>query len=171
MHTLTDGLGSHSHLSMMRRRAENMTGNRSEADDLVQDAMVRALIYRRRGHDVRNWEAYLQTIMRNLTIDESHRRRRQGYHLPLDEFGDRLTTQEVSQDDAVHMREVSEAIEALPADHRDVMLLVAVEGASYREAAARLSLPLGTVMSRLHRARASLRECLEEPKVGAGGTA
>lgn len=144
-----------------------MTGSAADADDLVQDAYVRALHYAGHAEGIEDWRAYLTRIMRNLIADEHKRRARRGPHVPLDDVEGLLSVR-ADQFESVRLAEMDRALAALPESQREVLLLVSVEGWSYEDAAAELDLPVGTVMSRLHRGRNALRESLAD---GAGDRA
>lgn len=139
----------------LRRYALALLGDRSAADDLVQDCLERAwsrLTLWRRGSSMRPW---LFTIMHNLFINGSGRRRRAAGLLPLDEDTPQPATGG-GQEERVELADMAKAITLLPPDQRAALLLVAVEEMSYQEAATVLGVPAGTVMSRLHRARERL---------------
>ncbi len=141
--------------------ARRLTGSTTEAEDLVQDTLVRAFgaIERFDGERPRPW---LVTILRNANINRLRR------HRPeiADTDPDTLIALEDSVDEITAQRELAEAVAdllpALPAPFRDVLDLVDGRGLSYAEAAATLHIPIGTVMSRLHRARQRLRTRLAE---------
>ena len=146
---LLDGLPN------IRRFAMSLTGNLADADDLLQSTVERLLA---RGLPQ---EApvvpYALTICRNLWVDEIRSRRTREAAkceptLAADEVadGERTVVGELS------LREAQAAIAELPGEQRSVLELVSVEGCSYKEAASILEIPIGTVMSRLARARAAL---------------
>lgn len=132
--------------------ARTLTREQSAAEDLVQETLLRA--YRALCRfDGRHPRAWLLTIMRNAFYKDARRKRPQPAEVaPVDADHADL----VAFDDAL-----TRALAALPEAQRDVVVLVDVEGLAYAEAAAALGIPVGTVMSRLHRARAGLREQLE----------
>ncbi len=139
----------------LRRYARALTGNPDLADDLVQDCLERGLSRLhlwRRGSDLRAW---LFTIMHNLHVNNVRRSRIR----PDGTQADDTHTGQIQprQDEVVELRSIVAALRQLPEDQRAVLLLVAVEEMSYREAALILSLPIGTVMSRLARGRERLR--------------
>ena len=143
----------------LRRYARALTGERSLADDLVQDTLERAwskLHLWRGGSDLRAW---LFTIMHNVHVNQVRSRAAQPT-LPLDED---LTDAPVraSQADMLEVRDIDAAVRRLPVEQREVLLLVALEHMSYQQTAATLGIPIGTVMSRLSRARERLRVILE----------
>ena len=149
------------HVLALRRFALALTRDRDLADDLVQDTIERALSrwrLRRRDLPLRPW---LFAILRNLHVSAWRRRVRSPFVA-----GDRLD-EIAAVSDAVETRiELRQVLENLPEDQRMAILLVAVEGLPYAQAAAVMDVPVGTVMSRLGRARARLREM-----AGAGTTA
>ena len=140
----------------LRRYARALAGDRIAADDLVQDTLERAWskfhLYRR-GTDLRAW---LFTVMHNVYVNQLRALRPT---TPLDEDMPELA-QPVRETDTLVLRDLDAAIRRLPPDQREVLLLVALEEMSYDEAAGALGVPIGTVMSRLARAREKLRAML-----------
>ncbi len=141
--------------------ARRLTGSATEAEDLVQDTLVRALgaIERFDGERPRPW---LVTILRNTNINRVRRRRPE----MADTDPDTLVALDDSADEVAAPHELTDAVAdlvpSLPASFRAVLDLVDGRGLSYAEAAATLHIPVGTVMSRLHRARRRLRAGLAE---------
>ena len=147
----------------LRRYAYALTWDHALADDLVQDCLERAVArwhQRREGGDVKAW---LLAILRNVHIDHHHRERRQGQRVALDESTN--PTVRPSQEDGLALSDLLSALDGLSEDHRALLLLVGVEDLSYAEAAEVLGVPVGTVMSRLSRARARFRLALEIGRV------
>jgi RNA polymerase sigma-70 factor (ECF subfamily) len=137
----------------LRRYARALVGERAGADDLVQDTLERAwskLHLYRRGTDLRAW---LFTVMHNVHVNKLRAARPAD---PLDEGMPELALR-APQADALLVRDLDRAIARLPADQRAVLLLVTLEEMSYEEVARTLGIPIGTVMSRLSRARDKLR--------------
>jgi len=137
----------------LRRYARALVGDRASADDLVQDTLERAwakLHLYRRGTDLRAW---LFTVMHNVHVNKVRATR------VTDTLDDELPelAQRASQGDALLVRDLDRAIAQLPAEQRAVLLLVTLEEMSYEEVARALGIPIGTVMSRLSRAREKLR--------------
>jgi RNA polymerase sigma-70 factor (ECF subfamily) len=137
----------------LRRYARALVGERAGADDLVQDTLERAwtkLHLYRRGTDLRAW---LFTVMHNVHVNKLRAAR------PTDPLDDAMPelAQRAPQSDALLVRDLDRAIARLPADQRAVLLLVTLEEMSYEEVARTLGIPIGTVMSRLSRAREKLR--------------
>ena len=137
----------------LRRYARALVGDRNTADDLVQDTLERAwakLHLYRRGTDLRAW---LFTVMHNVHVNRIRATRATD---PLDEEMPELAHAQ-RQPDALLVRDLDRAIGRLPADQRAVLLLVTLEEMSYEDVARTLGIPIGTVMSRLSRAREKLR--------------
>jgi RNA polymerase sigma-70 factor (ECF subfamily) len=137
----------------LRRYARALVGDRASADDLVQDTLERAwakLHLYRHGTDLRAW---LFTVMHNVHVNKVRATR------VTDTLEDELPelAQRASQGDALLVRDLDRAIARLPTEQRAVLLLVTLEEMSYEEVARALGIPLGTVMSRLSRAREKLR--------------
>ena len=148
----------------LRRYARALAGDRNAADDLVQDTLERAwskLHLYRRGTDLRAW---LFTVMHNVYVNQ---RRAARPTAPLDEEMPELS-QPARESDNLVLRDLDAAIRRLPPDQREVLLLVALEDMSYSEAAGALEIPIGTVMSRLARAREKLRAMLSGLPPGGG---
>jgi RNA polymerase sigma factor (sigma-70 family) len=140
----------------LRRYARALVGDRATADDLVQDTLERAwakLHLYRRGTDLRAW---LFTVMHNVHVNRVRATR------PTDLLEDEMPelAQRAAQGDTLLMRDLDRAIGRLPAEQRSVLLLVTLEEMSYEEAARTLDVPIGTVMSRLSRAREKLRSMM-----------
>ena len=152
------------HIQALRRYASALIGNPADADDLVQETLKRALVYFDQERQIDNLRAYLFTILHNVRVDALRQRARAGKSVPVEETT--LVSNGAPQSESVACTQVIEAIQRLSEEHRQVLLLIGVEGLRYREAADVLGLPIGTIMSRLNRARAALREVLE-PEGGA----
>ena len=137
----------------LRRYARALVGDRASADDLVQDTLERAwakLHLYRRGTDLRAW---LFTVMHNVHVNKVRATRATD---PLEDEMPELA-QRASQGDALMVRDLDRSISRLPPEQRSVLLLVTLEDMSYDEVARTLGIPIGTVMSRLSRAREKLR--------------
>jgi len=151
------------HLDAAFNYARWLTKNEADAEDVVQDAYVRALRFfsSLRGEDARAW---LLTIVRNTWYGRFPRRAGGGVMIVADEDPD--SRADGSPDPEAQLiqqqtvDEVRRALEALPADFREALVLRELEGLSYKEIAAIVGIPLGTVMSRLARARERLADVL-----------
>jgi len=143
----------------LRRYAWSLLRNAGDADDLVQDCLVRALeklgSLRSEGQ-LRPW---LFAIMHNLYVNRWRRTKVRAEDATESPEADVpvLPSQQASSE----MRDIMRGLDTLPPEHRQVILLVAVEGFEYAEVAAMLGVPIGTVMSRLSRARDRLRDFVE----------
>ncbi|MYM91933.1 sigma-70 family RNA polymerase sigma factor [Rugamonas sp. FT82W] len=143
----------------LRRYARALLGGRAEADDLVQDTVERGwdrLASWRRGSDMRAW---LFGIMHNLHADQQRRP-----SLATEPLDDALMPGAATADTTAHglaLRDMDQALQQLPPEQREVLLMVALEEMRYDEVAAALDIPLGTVMSRLSRGRERLRLILQ----------
>jgi len=147
----------------LRRYARALLGARGEADDLVQDTLERAwrkLHLWRRDTELRPW---LFSIMHNIFIDQ--RRRAPEDTLSLDEHALEFPIAP-AQERMMEMVDLESALRMLPAEQREVILLVGLEQLAYKDVAVALGIPVGTVMSRLSRGRERLRELMEgRPRV------
>jgi RNA polymerase sigma-70 factor (ECF subfamily) len=151
---------------VLSRVALSMTRNPADAEDLVQDTLLRA--YRAIDRfDGRYPRAWLMTIMRNAQINRVRRRRPELMRDPdrtMDEYADHAvdgSSVEGEVIDPVFDSAVADAFNGLSSKYRAVLELVDMGGLSYREAADVLDVPVGTIMSRLHRARKRIRTELE----------
>jgi len=144
----------------LRRYARALTFNRERGDDLVQDTLVRALAKEhlwQPGTDLRAW---LFTIMHNQNVNTV----RQGIRDRLAVDVETVSATLIATTDPTasrQLRELDRALSRLPLGQRKVILLVGLEGMSYEDAATILSIPIGTVRSRLSRGREMLRELLD----------
>ena len=138
-------------LPILRRYARALTGNAAWADDLVQDTAERALTRWSTWRSNSNLRAWLLTILRNLYIDQL-RKQREITADDNDAIWRRIVVPE-EKVDGLFLRDVQRALYSLPVEQREVLLLIGLEELSYQEASTILKIPLGTVMSRLSRAR------------------
>jgi RNA polymerase sigma-70 factor, ECF subfamily len=146
-------------LPNMRRFAISLTGSRDAADDLVQAACERALAGAGRFEPGTRFDAWIFRIMRNLWIDRARRDKTAGVHEDISERHDiQGSSGERVIEASITLKTVADAIDRLPAEQREVLILVCVEELSYRETAEVLGTPIGTVMSRLARARRNLAD-------------
>jgi RNA polymerase sigma-70 factor (ECF subfamily) len=150
-------------LPRLRRFALALTRHADDGDDLVQSTVERALTRLDKWSDGTRLDSWLFRMMQNLWIDQVRARRIRGA-APAD--FDTTTIPGADGRDTVESRlilqDTLKAVMALPDDQRAVMVLVVVEGFAYRDAAEVLDIPIGTVMSRLARARAALDLSLEK---------
>jgi RNA polymerase sigma-70 factor, ECF subfamily len=158
------------------RVARHLVGSREEADDLVQETYARAFRSWRSFQPGTNLRAWLLRILTNLNIDRGRRQQRTPDLQPLEE-GDyflynklEAATEGPTDEDRVVERlsqnDVVAALSEVPHDFRDVLVLVDVGDFTYADAAQILDIPIGTVMSRLHRGRRILKKAMAESAVG-----
>lgn len=150
------------HIPALRRYARSLLRDRAAADDLVQDSLERAITHwhqRRQQNDARAW---LFTIVHNLAINRLRQAARRGAHVPIDEVDEGNFAVPPHQQDRIHHQAVLDALARLSDEHRSILLLISVEDLSYAEAASVVGVPIGTVMSRLSRARRRLADLLNE---------
>jgi RNA polymerase sigma-70 factor (ECF subfamily) len=158
------------------RVARHLVGSREEAEDLMQETYARAFRSWRSFQPGTNLRAWLLRILTNLNIDRGRRRQRTPDMQPLEEgdyflynkleasadgtSGEEQVVERLSQNDVVA------ALSEVPHDFRDVVVLVDIGDFTYADAAQILDIPIGTVMSRLHRGRRILKQAMAEAAVG-----
>jgi RNA polymerase sigma-70 factor, ECF subfamily len=146
----------------LRRYARALTRNADRADDLVQDTLLRALAKAhlwQPGTDLRAW---LFTVMHNQHVNMVRRAMRDDNAVDIEQMSSSLVAT-TDPTGARQLRELDRALGCLPDEQREVILLVGLEGMSYETAAEVLSVPIGTVRSRLSRGRDALRRLMELP--------
>jgi RNA polymerase sigma-70 factor (ECF subfamily) len=148
-------------LPRLRRFARGLTGSVVEADDLVQAACERALARREQFQEGTRFDSWMFRIVQTIWIDQLRSRRVRKEEVDVAEA--RIGSDEpVRRAEArLALDEVRHAVDRLPPDQRAALLLVTVEGLSYKEAAEVVQVPVGTIMSRLSRARLALQAQLE----------
>jgi RNA polymerase sigma-70 factor (ECF subfamily) len=151
----------------LRRYARALLGDPIRADDLVQEALVRALSRShlwQPGTDIRAW---MFTILHNVHVNNQRQRRHRDDYQELSDDRPEMATP-ATQERTLEMRDLARGLQLLPAPQREVVLLVGLEGMNYKQVAAVLDIPIGTVMSRLHRGREALRRLMTDgPASGA----
>ena len=147
-------------LGALRRYARSLTRDSADAEDLVHDALVRA--YERRGtfRSGGNLRAWLLAIMHNVFIDRMRSRRSEAARIEQADYLAEAGTP-APQEHSARLSQVRDAFLALPEEQRSALHLVAIEGLTYAQAAEVADIPLGTLMSRIGRARTALREMEE----------
>ena len=156
------------HIPRLRRYARLLTGDVHRADDLVQDTLERACVKwalwqprialagQVQAEPLLQLRAWLFTVMHNLFINQLRGKHSRRDTVQLDD----VELEGVGRDPGLRM-DLERGLAQLPADQREVLLLVALEDFSYAQAAILIDVPIGTVMSRLSRARARLSELME----------
>jgi RNA polymerase sigma-70 factor, ECF subfamily len=143
------------------RVALYFTKNKDDAEDLTQDAFIRAYTFFHRFRNDTNFKAWILKIMRNIYITQVKKKRPTAEHNDEQLFGYETNKNTENQVlDAMRTKEVQQAINKLPDEFREVIILCELEGHSYEEIARIIDIPVGTVRSRLHRGRMILKERL-----------
>lgn len=144
------------HLAGLRRYARSLVGDPGESDDLVQECILRALSASHLWPQIRNVRAYLFTVLHHAHVDFRADQRKRMPVAPLDQV-EHLFHTHGNQNARLELRDLSRALATLSPEQRKIVLLIAIDGLSYEEVSKHLSIPIGTVMSRLFRARETLR--------------
>ncbi len=139
----------------LRRYARALTNNPYDSDELVQDTLERALKKKKLWREESELRPWLFTIMHNILINKV---RRDSITPPMQELNETIEDVSTPPDSVWVIRELKSSIKNLPDDQKQVFLLISLEEFSYEETAKILNIPIGTVMSRLHRAREYLRQ-------------
>lgn len=145
-------------LPHLRRFALELTGSAADADDLVQEACERALLNAQSWQPGTRLDSWMCRIIQNLWIDSRRRAGRRGEHLEiaqLDAAVPALQTRPAAETRS-DLAQVERVLRQMPEAQRSVLMLTCIQGLSHRECATVLNIPIGTVMSRLARARESL---------------
>jgi RNA polymerase sigma factor (sigma-70 family) len=145
-------------MPMLRRFAYSLTGSPHDADDLLQNTIER-LLSKGVPDDV-ELAKWAFRVCRNIWIDEYRARKIRNNAAQLPELEEPTVDGENIIYNEITLGEVNNAMDQLPDDQRSIIALVAVQGMSYKEVAETLSIPMGTVMSRLARARIALSQFL-----------
>lgn len=155
-------------LPRLRRFALALTGDKDKADDLVQDTCERALAHLDQWKPGTSLDSWMYRIAQNIWVDHHRGRKAQGDQRQLDEIenlvgmdGRNITESRLT------LAAVTDSISRLPPEQQVLVAMVCVEGISYKEAANILGIPIGTVMSRLSRARQSLYATLTDTPIAA----
>lgn len=147
-------------LPRLRRFARNLTRRPDDADDVVQIALERALSRCEQWDSGSRLDSWMFGIIRNAWIDELRRHQRRGSHLELDQISDNVAdTRDAAE---IETMSVQAAMAKLPEEQRTAVILVLVEGLSYKEAAQVMETPIGTLTSRVARGREALQALLGE---------
>jgi RNA polymerase sigma-70 factor (ECF subfamily) len=146
-------------LPRLRRFARNLTRNPHDADDVVQIAVERALVKLEQWRSDARLDSWMFKIVRNAWIDELRSRGRRDRIFLAEEAGENVGESQIDRE--TDLMSVQSAVSELPEDQRAAVSLVLVEGLPYKEAADVLDIPIGTLTSRLARAREALQAMLE----------
>lgn len=145
----------------LRSFARGLCGNRDLADDLAQEAIVRAWAARNSFEPGTNFRAWMFMILRNQFYTTLRKNSRIVDWDP--QVAERTLVAEASQEDRVNVQDVAAALQKLPAEQREVLMLVGANGVSYEEAATIMGCAVGTIKSRLARGRAALAALISGP--------
>jgi RNA polymerase sigma-70 factor (ECF subfamily) len=146
-------------LPRLRRFAISLTGSRDQADDLVQTACAKALSAKESYAEGTRFDVWMFRILRNSWIDSKRKQKVEGPPADIADHEEAVTSDgETAAISRLTLNAVLEAMRKLPEEQREVLVLVCVEEFSYGEAANLLGIPIGTVMSRLARAREKISQ-------------
>src|SRR5216683_1665243 len=159
MKNLTEEIAPH--LPRLRRYARSLVRNPIQADDLVQDTVVRALEKAHLYESNTNLRGWLVTIMHNEHVNGVRRSMRGAVLVSDEELGE--LGHAPAQEAPVELREIRGAVQRLPRDQREPLILHWLHGLKYEEIATLMDLPIGTVQSRISRARKALRAMIDAP--------
>lgn len=149
------------HLPLLRRYARALARDHDDAEDLLQDALVHAYERRKSLRKTGSLRSWLMAIVHNTFVTDWRRRQHAARQTAvLDEAREAIV--QPGQEHTVRLAQLQRTMQSLPAEQREALHLVVAEGLSYQEAAKVMAVPMGTLMSRLGRARAALRR-MEEP--------
>ncbi len=149
------------HLTRLTRYARSLVRNPIQADDLVQDTVVRALEKAHLYESNTNLRGWLVTIMHNEHVNGVRRSMRGAVLVSDEELGE--LGHAPAQEAPVELREIRGAVQRLPRDQREPLILHWLHGLKYEEIATLMDLPIGTVQSRISRARKALRAMIDAP--------
>lgn len=152
----------------LRKFALRLTRNKANAEDLLQMTLLRALEKRDMFETGTNLFRWTSKIMFNLFVSEYRRKMRFETQYSPDPYIERLSIQP-QQETAVDLKTVHRAMENLSDKHQEILSLICIQGLSYEEVAAHLEIPIGTVRSRLSRARETLQQMLDFADTPAAG--
>jgi len=154
------------HLTRLMRYARSLVRNPVQADDLVQDTVVRALEKAHLYENNTNLRCWLVTIMHNEHVNSVRRSMRGAVLVSDEELGE--LGHSATQEAPIELQEFRGAVQRLPQDQREPLLLHWLHGLKYEEIATQMNLPIGTVQSRISRARKALRVMIDAPNSGLG---
>lgn len=148
-------------LPRLRRFCQAMAGNPDDGDDLMQATVERALSRHTQFEPGTRVDSWMYRIAQNLHIDGARSRQRRGVSVPIEDLPERIGEDgRAVVEGRSELAMAQRALAQLPEDQRAAFVLVVIEGLSYREAADTLEVPIGTIMSRIARARGRIGEAL-----------
>ena len=146
----------------LRRFARGLCGDASLADDLVQDCLERSLKKQSLYDADRPLRAWLYAILRNIHVSQWRRNSQFGVMADIEDLGEQEPSVAPQQEQNLSITIITQALDKLPQQQREVLVMISLEEMSYKEAAEIIGVPIGTIMSRLSRARLALHQLLEE---------
>ncbi len=149
-------------LPYLRRFARGLCGDASLADDLVQDCVERALKKNHLYDPERPFRAWLYAVLRNIYVSNWRRNAKFTGAKNVDDLVGLEGSVQPDQDSNFSITLITEALDTLPAQQREVLVLISLEEMSYKDASEIIGVPIGTIMSRLSRARSHLQNILEK---------
>ena len=149
-------------LPYLRRFARGLCGDASLADDLVQDCVERALVKSHLYDPARPLRAWLYAVLRNIYVSNWRRNSKFTGAKNIDDLEGSEGAVQPEQENNFSVALITDALDNLPAQQREVLILISLEEMSYQQASEIIGVPIGTIMSRLSRARAHLQNILEE---------
>ncbi|MCC9624356.1 sigma-70 family RNA polymerase sigma factor [Thalassospira sp. MA62] len=147
------------HVPALRRHAYRLTGSTDRAQDLVQDTLLKAISKQDQFEEGTSLKAWLHRILFNTFISGKRREKTRGPHVDWDDLGE-VYGHGSNQMSRLQLRDADRILADLPEQEREAIYLTAIEEASYQEAAEQMSVEIGTVKSRVGRARRKLREAV-----------
>ena len=150
------------HNDRLRNFAYKLTFNAHDADDLLQSTILRAIEKKHLFKEGTNLYSWVSKIMYNLFVSGYRRRVKFETQYDPENYLERESV-ESNQEKIIEFKEVQEAIDTLSSDHKDVLVMICIKSMKYADVAKTLSIPVGTVRSRLSRAREKLQEALDTP--------
>lgn len=154
-------------IEKLSRFAKRLTGNVSDADDLLQATLLRAIEKKELFEQDSNLFSWSSKVMYNLFVTNYRRKVKFETQYDPESFLENKSV-DANQDNIVELKAVQEAMNYLSDEHKEILILVCVKGIQYQEASEILNIPVGTVRSRLSRARESLKILMESPAVKKG---
>ena len=146
----------------LRRFARSLCGDASLADDLVQDCIERALKKSHLYDATKPLRAWLYAVLRNIHVSNWRSNVKHTSSKNIDDLQDGEGATRPEQEDNFSTSVITEALDKLPVQQREVLVLISLEEVSYKQASEIIGVPIGTIMSRLSRARSLLKDILEE---------
>ncbi len=144
----------------LRNYARSLVRNREMADDLVQDCLERVVSHWDRRRSEESTRSWMFAIAHNLAVNRLKQQTLRGIHVGIEEVDEIFLVQPAGQEHRIRQNELERALRSLPDSQRETVMLTCIDGLSYAEAAQELDVPIGTVMSRLARAREKLQRAL-----------